>query len=118
MSFVIKDKGDYVYLKYSGPLYPAFFSDLITHVRDNRGPRSKVFADVVELAGTPDNLMRFNAGVEAAEKLRGIRLLMLTSREKINKLGENAAVNRGASIFTTDDEAQGLDWLLGSSGGV
>lgn len=29
-----------------------------------------------------------------------------------NKIGENVAVNRGAKIFSTDDETEARDWLL------
>ncbi len=40
------------------------------------------------------------------------RIAALYPREFINKFAENTAVNRGANLFVTDEEAQAVEWLM------
>lgn len=75
------------------------------------GVRSLVIIDFRGVEGTFDNFARFRVGELAAEKLRHCRILSLARPKQINKLAENTAVNRGAQVMTTSDEAEGLAWL-------
>src|SRR4051812_40708085 len=65
-----------------------------------------IVVDFRAMEGRFDNLMRFRAGGLTAEKLRGRRILSLARPEDINHLAENTAVNRGAQLLTTADEAE------------
>ncbi len=63
------------------------------------------------LGPIPD-LERFFAGERVAIVLGSrVRLAVLARPEMINKLGEDTAVNRGARILVTPDEAEALAFL-------
>ena len=58
-------------------------------------------------------LDRHYAGVAVAEVLGGrFRVAVLFPGEQINKFAENTAVNRGAQMLVTADEAAAMAWLL------
>jgi hypothetical protein len=63
--------------------------------------------------GHPTQMMRFKAGVRAAEVLgEKIRVALVSPPDRVTKFGENAAVNRGASLRVVTDRAEALQWLL------
>lgn len=70
---------------------------------------------LVELDGMPgnlDTLSRHELGLAVAEKLMEKRIALIADKEKINKVGENTATNRGANLLATHDRAAALEWLL------
>jgi hypothetical protein len=70
------------------------------------------FADLRAMDGPIPDLDRFFAGERVAIVLGArVRLAVVARAEMINKLGEDTAVNRGARILVTPDEAQALAFL-------
>jgi hypothetical protein len=70
------------------------------------------FVDFRSVEGPIPDLDRFFAGERVALVLGGrVRLAVLARPEMINKLGEDTAVNRGARILVTPDEAQAIAFI-------
>jgi hypothetical protein len=45
--------------------------------------------------------------------LVGVKVAIVATRERINKMLENTAVNRGLPMFITDDETEARRWIEG-----
>ena len=71
-----------------------------------------ILVDISKLSGNLDTLSRYTLGIAVADKLSGRRVAVVGEKEKINKVGENTAVNRGANMFVTHDPEDALNWLL------
>ncbi|HET7451426.1 MAG TPA: hypothetical protein VFL12_01675 [Thermoanaerobaculia bacterium] len=72
----------------------------------------RAFADMRSVEGPIPALDRFFAGERVASVLGSrVRLAVLSRPELIDKLGENAAVNRGARILVTASEPEALEFL-------
>lgn len=88
------------------------FLGFIKAEADKNG-RSSVLIDCRSLSGGMSEGERFEGGVMIANvfgsKLRAALMLPDTF---ITKLGELAAVNRGAQLLVTSDEAEALGWLI------
>jgi hypothetical protein len=70
------------------------------------------FVDFRGVGGPIPDLDRFFAGERVALVLgANVRLAVVGRPEMINKLGENTAVNRGARLLVTPDEAQALAFI-------
>jgi hypothetical protein len=74
--------------------------------------QKKVLFDLNRLTGDMDTMTRYALGMAIAKRLGDFKVAVLGDRSKINKVGENTAVNRGASMFVTDDYTQAMEWLL------
>lgn len=77
---------------------------------------TRVLVDCLGLSAPPSQMARFNLGVAIAELFGGrFRIAILYPRELINKFTEDAAVNRGANVLVTSEEAAAVQWLLGEA---
>ena len=55
----------------------------------------------------------FSAGERIAQVFGShIKAVVVNRPERIMKLGELAAINRGARFLVTDSETEAMDWLL------
>jgi hypothetical protein len=71
-----------------------------------------ILFDLLDMNTTSDSV-RFYSGLKIAEVFKAdYKVAAFIQKNKINKLAENVAVNRGANckVFASKDEA--LDWLL------
>lgn len=72
-----------------------------------------ILIDSRELGGTLTEADRFQGGLHIAEVFGGRKkLAWVMPAGQITKLGEMAAVNRGAEFFVTASEPEALVWLL------
>lgn len=77
--------------------------------------RNRVLMDCLEVEGNMTEAERFRGGIRIAEVFGPrIKAALLMPTERITKLGELTAVNRGAKFLVTDSEAEALDWLRAS----
>jgi hypothetical protein len=114
MEFSFSDEKSHLFFRCTGMFDFGGLSALVERIRiEARTPGTRVVVDFRTMEGVFDNFMRFRTGELVAEKLKGHRILSLARQETINRLSENTAVNRGASVHTTSDEKQGMDWLMG-----
>jgi hypothetical protein len=74
--------------------------------------RKKILFDLNRLNGDMDTMTRYALGSAIAKRLGDFKVAVLGERSKINRVGENTAVNRAASMFVTDDFRQAMEWLL------
>ena len=73
----------------------------------------KLFVDVREAKGEWKEYDRFRIGARLSDFFKfNYKIVVCDKKEKINKFGENTAVNRGVDILITDDRHKGLEWLL------
>jgi hypothetical protein len=72
---------------------------------------TKVFVDIVGVAGELEDMDQFSMGEYIAKTLSSYRIAVLMRQEAITRFGENTAVNRGADIRVGSDEAELLNWL-------
>ena len=78
-----------------------------------RSKRKRVLIDSRQLDGKMTEAEKFQGGQRIAEVFGPrIRAAVLMPAENITKLGELAAVNRGAKFLVTDSETEAIDWLL------
>ncbi len=75
-----------------------------------RAQRDKLLIDCSGLAGEMTEVERFEGGQKIAEVF-GPRLKAALIMSTVTKLGEIAAVNRGARFFVTTSEKDALSWL-------
>ncbi len=55
---------------------------------------------------------RFELGVEVAKIMgNNIKTAIILPPQRINKFGENAAVNRGGRVLVTDSMERAIEWL-------
>ena len=88
--------------------------ELIVSETANIVGKKKVFVDVRKLAGEIDMLGKFTVGERVSERLAGIFIATLAARARITGIGENAAVNRGATMIVTWNKETALKWLTDS----
>ena len=101
-----------------GPFDVAGFRRLLDAVSDAcPGPETTpVLVDITDVAPPHSDFDRFQVGSYAAEKIgRRARIAVLWRAAYINRLGENAAVNRGSISRVFDDRDAALAWLDGGA---
>lgn len=76
-----------------------------------RTSRKRVLIDCSSIEGDMSEVERFKGGQMVAE-IFGSRLKAALVMPYITKLGEIAAVNRGARFLVTTSKNEALDWLL------
>ena len=75
--------------------------------------RDRVLIDSAEIAGILTKADRFQGGQQVAEVFGGeMKVAWIMPAGQITKLGEMAAVTRGADFLVASSEAEALDWLL------
>ncbi len=77
-----------------------------------KAKRNKVLIDCSRLEGGMTEAERFQGGQKIAELFGpNIALALVMPPAQITKLGEIAAVNRGARMLVTDSESEAIEWL-------
>ncbi len=107
-------KGDYLLMTpshhYSLVQYKAALTEAATLCKQNQ--LNKILADARTIEASIPTFDRFELGVEIANILGGkIKIAILVPAAIIDKLGENAALNRGGRVMVTSSLEQALDWL-------
>ncbi len=91
------------------------FIDEIKRLAIDAG-RDRILIDIQKVEGMPTGADLFFAGERIAEVFGGrLKTAVLNRPERINKLGEMTAVNRGARVIVVADETDALAWLLEGS---
>jgi hypothetical protein len=102
----ITAKGDYAFDELFG------FIEYVGAESERTG-RDRVLIDCGKLAGGMTEVERFEGGQKIAEVFATrIKAALIIPQPFITKLGEVAAVNRGARFFVTSSESEALEWLL------
>jgi hypothetical protein len=111
---IYENKGQYLVMKPTEAYSLESYNQAIKGARDlcEKYHLTKILADI---RGRKDRIPaadRFELGVEMANILGSkIQLAILAPSAIIDKLGENAAVNRGGRVFVTDSLEKALKWL-------
>lgn len=71
----------------------------------------RILVDVSRAQVKIDMMRRFMLGEFIAKNLAHIRIALVAASGDINKMVENTAVNRGASLYATHDREAALSWL-------
>jgi len=75
--------------------------------------RTRVMIDCQQMSGNMTEAERFQGGQKIAEVFGSrIRAALLMPEGQVTKLGELAAVNRGAKFFVATSEREVMHWLL------
>ena len=89
---------------------------MLLAVRDeaSRAAVSRIFVDAFAVAPPLREFDRFWFGSAIAEVFHAgdFKVALRVVGERIDKLGENTAVNRGARLLVTGDERAALAWLM------
>jgi hypothetical protein len=109
-----ENKGEYVLISpsqsYSLENYKNALKEVLDYCEQNG--LTKVLADIRKLEDKIPISDRFEIGVEMARILGNkVQFAILARRDMIDKMGENAAVNRGGQMFVTDSMKKALEWL-------
>ena len=79
--------------------------------------RDLVLIDAREMNGRMTESEKFFAGAKIAEVYGSrIKLAGIMKAGEVTKLGEMAAVNRGARLLITESETEAIDWLFRPAG--
>jgi len=111
---ICANKGDHLYVELSEPYSLKLLLSTIHEVADHcqTDHLDKVLIDLRNMAGNPTIFDRFQLGIEIARTWRSsIKAAVIASPGIISRVGENAAVNRGARLFVTTSTAAALKWL-------
>jgi hypothetical protein len=74
--------------------------------------RSNVLVDMCGVEGDPSDPDRFWAGKQTALALgHEVKVAIVSRAERINKLAQNAAVDRGAHLIVVPTEQEAVVWL-------
>ena len=90
--------------------------DFLVRVRAKAGTagRNRVLIDSRQLKGKMTEAERFTGGQQIAQIFGGkLKAALVMPSDNITKLGELAAVNRGARFLVTDSETEATRWLTG-----
>jgi hypothetical protein len=111
---IYENKGQYLLMKPTEAYSAESYKKAIEEARDlcNQYGLTKIIADIRERNEYIPVIDRFELGVEMARILGSkIQLVILAPPAVIDKLGENAAVNRGGRVFVTSSMEKALKWL-------
>lgn len=86
--------------------------DLIKQEADSLG-LSRVLIDAANFTGKMNEAERFLGGQKIAEVFGSkLKAAMVLPENQITRLGETAAINRGAIFFVTSKKDEAVKWLL------
>ena len=117
--FVTEVEPDFVRLTATGKYTFEGMLDFIDNIKkeSDRIGRTHVLIDCLQVEGNMTEAERFQGGQRIAEVFGPrIKAAVLMQAERTTRLGELAAVNRGARFFVTESEAEAIGWLLGNGG--
>jgi hypothetical protein len=117
--FVTEVTADFVRLTATGKYTFEGLLNFIALIKkeSDRTERANVLIDCLQVEGNMTEAERFQGGQRIAQVFGPrIKAAVLMQAERTTKLGELAAVNRGAKFLVTDSEDEALKWLLGNGG--
>ncbi|MEK7856563.1 MAG: hypothetical protein AAB288_10775 [Acidobacteriota bacterium] len=119
MSFnaVTSVEPDHLLLTVSDVYSSAKMFDFIDFVRveADKARRTKVLIDCSNLEGSMTEADRFQGGQRVAQVFGSrIQVALIMPVGQVTKLGELAAVNRGARFLVTESPKEAEEWLLNS----
>jgi hypothetical protein len=111
---LIENRGDHLFVEYSGPLTPAELMTLMHEVARvcQEQNCTKILADLRQGEGEVKIIDRFELGVIAADIFRGMDQVAIVFRpDETNLFAETVAVNRGLPSKITHDMDEARRWL-------
>lgn len=114
LEFVREVFPEYVRIEFRGSYT---FSDLMKQIEKIKvaaaeSVRENIFIDARSVEGKMTESEKFFVGSHIAEVFGSrLRAVCLMPEGYVTKLGEMAAVNRGAKFFVTESEEEALAWL-------
>ena len=111
---IYENKGQYLLITPSAAYSEEGYKKAIREARTlcEQYGLTKILADIRGRTEYIPAADRFEIGVEIATILGAkFQFAILAPAAIIDKLGENAAVNRGGNVFVTDSLAKALEWL-------
>ncbi|MDY6880406.1 MAG: hypothetical protein V2J25_15875 [Desulfatiglans sp.] len=97
--------GEATYINYSESMVKIHEESLVSS-------NKSILIDLTKTTGHYNEFDRFKLGEKIASLFGGdYKVVVIDRKERINKFGENTAVNRGALFMVTHDRKVGLDWL-------
>ncbi|MEO7427394.1 MAG: hypothetical protein ABI036_19565 [Fibrobacteria bacterium] len=112
---LVEKRAGYTELVCRGPASLKSFKELFDEIVKGtygHGDGKKYLIDLRQIEGTIPTVDRYELGEYMAEKISDCEISSISKKETYNKVGENVAVNRGAKVFSTDDENQAREWIL------
>ena len=106
---------EYLEVVFTGQRSSVALSALIDEVykQCQRNDFKRILIDLSGAKGELRETGRFEVGKKVSQVFNYLyKILAIEKEERINKLAENTAVNRGANLLVTSDRKKGLDWLL------
>jgi hypothetical protein len=106
---------EYLEVIFTGQRSSAALSNLIDEVYKEcqKNDLKRILIDLSGAKGELRGFGRFEIGKKVSRVFNiQYKILAIEKEERINKLAENTAVNRGANLLVTSDRKKGLDWLL------
>lgn len=90
------------------------FIDVVNNIAAEAS-RNRVLIDIRDVEGIPSGADLFFAGERIAQVFGSrLKAAVVNHPERITRLGEMTAVNRGARFFVAGTESEALEWLLKS----
>ncbi len=71
-----------------------------------------ILVDLTGIEGKLNFMEHFSIGEDIAKKLRGYKLAVVTKPIVVNKVAENVATKKGASMLMTYDRQKALNWFM------
>ena len=115
MEFSFQETADYLTITATGPWTTSEMPWQIERIKDEAESRNYrlLLIDLLNIDYPENETTRFISGENVAKLLPPpFRIAVLSTPEKINRFGENVAVNRGAVMTVFSDKTTALNWLL------
>ena len=115
MKVTFQDADTHLVAVCEGKWEPDAVAEAVGSIKEEalRSSHRRILVYWLGVSPPPTERHRFLAGEAVAEMLpHPFKLAVLGKEALINKLGENTARNRGASVHVCSDEKEALTWLL------
>ena len=109
------DKASHLVATCSGKWKPRAVIEIIRQLKTEvqQSGHTRILVDWRDVSAPRMEYHRFLAGTEVAKHFSPpFKIAAIAKTESINRFAEDAAVNRGADLFVSDEEEQVLQWLL------
>jgi len=110
-----KHHREYLEVSFSGESTFSNLNELLDQIAKEceKKNHKKVMVGLLHVKGLLSEMDRFKIGEKIAQLFPiPYRMVSIVKEGKINRFGENTAVNRGANLFVVSNRKDGLDWLL------
>ncbi len=78
----------------------------------NKQEVKNILVDLTGIEGKLSFMEHFSIGEGIAKKLKGYKLAVVTKPIVVNKVAENVATKKGASVLMTYDKQKALNWFM------